>query len=184
MRGVAAVLATMCIIRATAEPFFWGAATSAFQVEGCSELTCGKGPSIWDTFSSIPGKIADGDSASVGDDSYHQFEQDVSALVAMGLNAYRFSVSWPRIFPNGSGTVNQAGVTYYNSLIDSLVDNGIEPCVTLYHWDLPQALEDQYSGWLDGSGTVKQYFIEFARYCFSQFGDRVKKWITFNEVCV
>ncbi|KAH9328276.1 hypothetical protein KI387_000384, partial [Taxus chinensis] len=142
----------------------------------------GKGPSIWDTFSRIPGKIANGQNADVAVDQYHRYKEDVQHLKYMGLDTYRFSISWPRIFPKGSprhGGVNEEGVAYYNNLINELIKNGIEPFVTLYHWDLPQALEDEYGGFL--SSKVVEDFSLFAEKCFEEFGDRVKYWLTLNE---
>ena len=161
--------------------FFFGAATSAVQVEGCAEKSCaGKGPSIWDEFTKVPGRVAGNANASVADDSYHKFQQDLDMIDFMGLSAYRFSISWPRVFPEGRGRVNAAGVQYYNTLIDALVSRGVEPFVTLYHWDMPQTLEAEYGGWL-GAEAVRD-FRDYASFCFKTFGDRVKKWITINEV--
>ena len=165
------------------EPFYFGAATSAAQVEGCAKQSCaGKGPSIWDEFQKIPGRIAGNATMIVADNSYHQFSADLEMISYIGLNAYRFSISWPRIFPDGKGRVNLAGVDYYNHIIDSLLSRGVEPFVTLYHWDMPQALEDEYLGWLSPNGEVIKAFSDYAEFCFHTFGDRVKHWITINEV--
>ncbi len=159
--------------------FLWGAATAAYQVEGAA-LEDGRGACIWDTFVEIPGKIANGDTGKVAADSYHLYEEDVKLLRNMGLNSYRFSVSWSRILPDGTiGYVNEKGIQYYNNLIDELVKYDIEPLVTLYHWDLPQALEDKYEGWL--SSKVVDDFKAYSEICFAAFGDRVKKWVTLNE---
>ncbi|WVZ24142.1 hypothetical protein V8G54_002686 [Vigna mungo] len=148
--------------------FVFGTASSAFQYEGAVKED-GRGPSVWDTFSHTFGKILDFSNADVAVDQYHRYEEDVQLMKDMGMDAYRFSISWSRIFPNGSGQMNQAGVDHYNKLINALLAKGIEPYVTLYHWDLPQALED------------KKDFSTYAETCFQKFGDRVKHWITFNE---
>ncbi|KAM0987103.1 hypothetical protein ACFX19_011421 [Malus domestica] len=161
--------------------FVFGTASSAFQYEGAVKED-GRGPSIWDTFSHTFGKIADSSNADVAVDEYHHYKaslEDVQRMKDIGMDAYRFSISWTRIFPNGTGPINQAGVDYYNRLIDALLAKGIEPYVTLYHWDLPQALEDKYSGWLNPQ--VIKDFATYADACFQNFGDRVKHWITFNE---
>ncbi|KAE9613680.1 putative beta-glucosidase [Lupinus albus] len=158
--------------------FTFGTASSAFQYEGAVKAD-GRGPSVWDTFSHSFGKITDFSNADVAVDQYHRYENDIQLMKDLGVNAYRFSISWTRIFPNGSGEINQAGVDHYNNLINALLAKGIEPYVTLYHWDLPQALEDKYNGWL-GSEIIKD-FANYAETCFQKFGDRVKQWITFNE---
>ena len=159
--------------------FLWGAATAAYQIEGASELD-GRGPCIWDTFAAIPGKVANGDTGKIAADSYHKYKEDVKLLRDMGLNSYRFSISWSRILPDGTiAHVNQKGIEYYNNLINELIMYNIEPLVTLYHWDLPQALEDKYEGWL--SSKIVDDFQAYSDICFTTFGDRVKKWITLNE---
>lgn len=158
--------------------FVFGTASSAFQYEGAVKED-GRGPTVWDTFSHTFGKILDNSNADVAVDQYHRYPEDVQLMKDMGMDAYRFSIAWSRIFPNGTGQINQAGVDHYNKLIDALLAKGIEPYVTLYHWDLPQALDDKYKGWLD-----RQIINDFAMYaetCFQKFGDRVKHWITFNE---
>ncbi|KAL8137421.1 hypothetical protein V2J09_003422 [Rumex salicifolius] len=158
--------------------FVFGTASSAFQFEGSLEE--GKrGPSIWDTFTKHPGKIVDFSNANVAVDQYHRFKEDIQLMKDLGVDAYRFSISWSRIFPNGTGEPNPEGVAYYNSLIDALLQKGIKPYVTLYHWDLPQMLEDTYGGWL--SSQIIEDFERYASTCFEEFGDRVKDWITFNE---
>ncbi|KAK4780854.1 hypothetical protein SAY87_016960 [Trapa incisa] len=139
----------------------------------------GRGPTVWDTFSHAFGKVADFSNADVAVDQYHLFTEDIQLMKDMGMEAYRFSIAWSRIFPNGSGEINQAGVDHYNKLIDALLAKGIEPYVTLYHWDLPQALEDEYTGWL--SPQIVKDYATYAETCFQKFGDRVKHWITFNE---
>ncbi len=158
--------------------FVWGAATSAFQIEG-GAASNGKGPSIWDAFCTIPGKVADGDHGTIAIDHYHRFKEDIALMKSQGLKAYRFSISWPRVIPDGKGKINEAGVQFYSDLIDELLANGIEPWVTLYHWDLPLALQLENDGWL--SPDIAEYFEGYARLCFERFGDRVKNWITLNE---
>ncbi|KAH9322570.1 hypothetical protein KI387_017209, partial [Taxus chinensis] len=140
----------------------------------------GRGPSIWDTFShQLNGRVIDFSNADIAVDQYHRYNEDVQLMADMGMDAYRFSISWSRIFPTGSGEINQAGVDHYNKLIDALLEKGIEPYLTLYHWDLPQALEDTYNGWLQPQ--IVSDYVRFAETCFEKFGDRVKNWITFNE---
>ncbi|CAI0463067.1 unnamed protein product [Linum tenue] len=158
--------------------FVFGTASSAFQYEGAVKAD-GRGPSIWDTYSHTFGKIIDFSNADVAVDQYHRFNEDIQLMKGMGVDAYRFSISWTRIFPNGTGQINEAGVEHYNKVIDALLGNGIQPYVTLYHWDLPQALHDKYTGWLDRQ--IIQDFTAYAETCFQKFGDRVKHWITFNE---
>ncbi len=158
--------------------FIWGSATSSYQIEGGADLD-GKGPSIWDAFCSIPGKVFQNQNGSVACDHYHRFEEDVKLMQEMGIKAYRFSISWPRIMPTGRDTVNQAGVAFYSRLIDKLLEAGIEPWVTLYHWDLPLALQLEENGWL--GPELPRLFAEYADICFRHFGDRVKNWITLNE---
>ncbi|KAJ4753102.1 beta glucosidase 12 [Rhynchospora pubera] len=161
--------------------FLFGTASSAYQYEGAAREG-GRGPSIWDTFTHLhPEKIANGSNGDVAIDSYHRYKEDVAIMNDMGLNSYRFSISWPRILPGGniSGGVNKEGIKYYNNLINELILNGIQPFVTLFHWDSPQALEDLYGGFL--SSRVVEDFRDYAEVCFQEFGDRVKNWITFNE---
>jgi len=160
------------------EFFIWGSATSAYQIEG-AVATDGRAPSIWDTFSEQPGKIANEDTGMVACEHYMRFREDVKLMKDLGLMAYRFSISWSRLLPTGRGVVNPMGVAFYSDLIDELLTNNIMPVVTLYHWDLPQCLEDEYGGWL-GRMAV-QDFAHYASVCFASFGDRVKCWITFNE---
>jgi beta-galactosidase len=158
--------------------FVWGTATSSYQIEGATTED-GRGVSIWDTYCEEPGKISDASSGAVACDHYHRIEDDIKMMKSLGIRAYRFSVAWPRIYPNGTGTVNAKGIDFYNQIIDLLLDNDIEPWITLYHWDLPQALEDRYGGWL--SRDIVEDFGQYARTCFQAFGDRVKNWITLNE---
>jgi beta-glucosidase len=157
--------------------FVWGVATSAFQIEGAHD-TQGRGPSIWDTYAEQPGRIEDGTTAQVACDHYHRYAQDVALMQSIGVGAYRFSVAWPRIFPTGRGAVNIAGLDFYDRLVDTLLSAGIEPWVTLYHWDLPQPLEDE-GGWTNRS-TVDA-FVDLADAVSARLGDRVGNWITHNE---
>ncbi|KAF8041057.1 hypothetical protein BT93_B3086 [Corymbia citriodora subsp. variegata] len=172
--------------------FLFGTASSAYQYEGAAKVD-GRGPSIWDTFThKYPEKIADGSNGDVAIDQYHKYKEDVGIMKEMGLDAYRLSISWPRILPNfkffatlmiSEGTVeggiSKAGIAYYNRLIDELLAHGIKPFITIFHWDLPQPLEDEYGGFL--SSKIVDHFQDFADVCFKEFGDRVKHWITVNE---
>ncbi|NXT75155.1 LPH hydrolase, partial [Zapornia atra] len=158
--------------------FTWGVSSSAYQIEGGWDAD-GKGPSIWDNFTHIPGNIKNNDTGDIACDSYNKVEEDIYLLRALGVKNYRFSLSWSRIFPTGrNNSINSHGVDYYNRLIDGLVANSIMPIVTLYHWDLPQALQD-IGGW--ESSALIDLFDSFADFCFKTFGDRVRFWITFNE---
>ena len=160
--------------------FLWGAATAAYQVEGGHDAD-GKGPSIWDIYSHLPGTTFEGTTGDVAVDHYHRFREDVALMAEMGLPSYRFSISWPRLLPAGRGEVNEAGVQFYSDLIDELLAHNIEPMITLYHWDLPQALQDE-GGW--EARTTAEAFAEYARLCYARFGSRVKLWATFNETIV
>ncbi|ODN04812.1 Lactase-phlorizin hydrolase [Orchesella cincta] len=164
------------------EDFEWGFATASYQIEGGWDAD-GKGENIWDEFTHrIPSPIKDNSTGDVACDSYHNYMQDVELLKNTGVNFYRFSLSWSRILPDGTNrTINQRGIDYYNKLINALIANGIEPMVTLYHWDLPQTLQ-AVGGW--PNETVIHHFEGYARIAYSYFGDRVKKWITFNEAFV
>ena len=157
--------------------FTWGAATAAYQIEGAANAD-GRGVSIWDTFSRVPGKVSRGDTGDVACDSYHRYPEDVALMASLGLQAYRFSISWPRVQPGGSGQVNQKGLDYYRALLDELASNGIDAAVTLYHWDLPQELQDR-GGWAVRSTAER--FAEYACIMAEQLGDRVSRWITLNE---
>jgi beta-glucosidase len=157
--------------------FAWGAATAAYQIEGAAD-TDGKGPSIWDTFSHTPGKVRGGDSGDIACDSYHRYREDVALVAGLGLTSYRFSISWPRVQPGGRGPANQRGLDYYRALLDELAGHGIEATVTLYHWDLPQELQDE-GGWAV-RGTAER-FAEYAAIAAEALGDRVGRWITINE---
>ena len=160
--------------------FVWGAATAAYQIEG-AVAEDGRTPSIWDTFSHTPGKVRDGDTGDVADDHYHRFRSDVALMAELGLKAYRFSVAWPRITPHVTaesiGPVNDAGLAFYSALVDELLAAGIAPTVTLYHWDLPQALEDA-GGWR--VRDTAERFAEYAEIAQRHLGDRVHRWITLN----
>ena len=157
--------------------FAWGTATSAYQIEGASDAD-GKGPSIWDRFCAEPGRIADGSDARIACDHYHRYRDDVDIMASLGLSSYRFSLSWPRIVPDGDGAVNPAGLDFYDRLVDALLARGIRPFVTLFHWDLPAALQDR-GGWLR-RGTVDA-FVRYAEIAARRLGDRVADWITHNE---
>ena len=157
--------------------FVWGAATSAYQIEGAWDQD-GKGESIWDRFSHTPGNIANGDTGDVACDHYHRWQDDIQLMKAIGLKAYRFSISWPRLLPEGDGHINSPGIDFYSRLVDELLEAGIEPFVTLYHWDLPQALQDA-GGWPER--CTAEAFVEYAGLISRELGDRVKHWVTFNE---
>jgi beta-glucosidase len=156
--------------------FLWGVSTSAYQIEGAVHAD-GRGASVWDTFSAIPGRIVDGTTGAVATDSYHRYADDVALMRELGVGAYRFSVAWPRIQPDGTGPANAAGLDYYERLVDSLLDAGIAPVATLFHWDLPQALQDR-GGWL--ARETAHRFGEYAALVAGRLGDRVRMWITRN----
>jgi beta-glucosidase len=157
--------------------FLWGAASAAYQVEG-SPSADGKGVSIWDTFAHAPGKVHHGDTGDVACDSYRRYPEDIALLERLRVGSYRFSLSWPRIQPDGTGAGNAKGLDYYKRLADGLLEKGIEPSVTLYHWDMPQALQDE-GGW--ANRDIAERFAEFAGIAAEALGDRVKRWITINE---
>ena len=158
--------------------FLWGSATASYQIEGAA-FEDGKGESIWDRFSHTPGKVDNGDTGDVACDHYHRYLEDVEIMRTLGLHAYRFSISWPRILPQGDGAVNQAGLDFYDRLVDALLAAGITPMATLYHWDLPQALQDRQGGW--ASRAIVQQFAHYADVVSRHLGDRVKHWVTLNE---
>ena len=160
------------------ERFLFGAATAAYQVEGAAS-TDGRGPSIWDAFCEIPGRVTNGDTGRTACDHYHRYREDVDLMRTLGLGAYRFSVSWPRVMPTGRTVANEAGLDFYDRLVDALNDAGIEPMVTLYHWDLPAALQDALGGW--ASDELPAIFADYAELVFRRLGDRVRSWITINE---
>jgi beta-glucosidase/6-phospho-beta-glucosidase/beta-galactosidase len=160
------------------EGFLWGTATSSYQIEGGWDAD-GKGEQIWDRWTHQGGRVRNNDTGDIACDSYNRYEEDIRIMSNMGVDFYRFSLSWARILPDGTiGTINEPGIDYYNRLIDGLLAAGIEPMVTLYHWDLPQALQE-HGGWENVS--IVQHFNDFAALCFERFGDRVKLWLTFNE---
>lgn len=157
--------------------FLWGTATSSYQIDGAWDAD-GKGESIWDRFSHTPGNIENNDTGDVANDHYHRWPEDIQIMKDLGLKAYRFSISWPRILPAGRGQINQAGLDFYSRLVDGLLAANIEPFATLYHWDLPQALQDE-GGWPVRS--TAEAFVEYADVVSRLLGDRVKQWITHNE---
>lgn len=157
--------------------FVWGVATSAYQIEGAA-VQDGRAPSIWDLYSKEPGKVFEGHNGDRACDHYHRYEEDVILMEKLGVKAYRFSVSWSRVLPQGTGMVNEKGLWFYEELVDSLLAHGITPYLTLYHWDLPYALY-QRGGWL--SPESPHWFAEYASLLGRRFGDRVKHYMTFNE---
>ncbi len=157
--------------------FLWGSATSSFQIEGATNED-GRGESIWDRFCQRPGAIADNTNGTVACDHYHRYKEDVQMLSTLGLQAYRFSIAWPRIIPSGRGAVNEKGLDFYERLVDELLNAGIAPYATLYHWDLPQILEDN-NGWVNRDTAYA--FADYAQTVVARLGDRVKSWATLNE---
>jgi beta-glucosidase len=167
----------MSVTASFPDGFTWGAATSAYQIDGAWDEDA-KGESIWDRFCHTPGRIANGDTGDVACDHYHRWREDVGLMKELGLQAYRFSISWPRLLPEGRGRVNPMGLDFYSMLVDALLEAAIEPFVTLYHWDLPQALQDR-GGW--PARLTAEAFVEYADLVTHTLGDRVKHWITLNE---
>jgi len=159
------------------DEFVVGTATASYQIEGATRED-GRGESIWDTFARVPGAIADGSTGDVADDHYHRSAEDVALMGDLGFDAYRFSIAWPRIQPDGTGSPNRAGVDFYRRLAESLLQRGVTPWATLYHWDLPQALEDR-GGWLERDTALR--FADYAAHVADQLGDLVSDWITLNE---
>lgn len=160
--------------------FFFGAASASYQVEGAWDID-GKGVSNWDIFSKNEGTTFEGTNGDLAVDHYHRYKEDVKLMAEIGLESYRFSISWPRIIPDGDGEVNQKGLDFYNNLIDECLKYGIVPFVTLYHWDMPQKLEER-GGWTNKK--TADAFVKYANVCFKAFGDKVKHWVTFNETVV
>src|SRR6266576_2768858 len=158
--------------------FLWGTATSAYQIEGSVDED-GRGRSIWDIFSHTPGKIGDASNADRANDHYHRYKEDVGLIKQLGVKAYRFSIAWPRVFPEGTGAANPRGLDFYDRLLDELLKNGIEPFATLYHWDLPQALQERVGGWQ--SSDTSKAFADYAGYVAGRLTDRVKNIFTVNE---
>ncbi len=159
------------------DDFAWGVSTAAFQTEGAVDAD-GKGSSVWDIFTAKKGKILNGDNALITCDFYNRYREDIDIIKSLNIPNFRFSISWPRILPNGTGKVNQAGIDHYNKVIDYCVEQGIEPWLTLYHWDLPQALEDK-GGWINRE--IVNWFSEYVAICAEAFGGRVKNWMVMNE---
>ena len=159
------------------DEFVFGSATAAYQIEGAVDED-GRGISIWDTFSRTPGAVQNGDTGDVADDHYHRLDADLDLIASLGLDAYRFSIAWPRIQPTGRGPANPAGLAFYERLVDGLIQRGITPVATLYHWDLPQALEDE-GGWRNRETSYA--FADYARIVGQVFGDRITTWTTLNE---
>jgi beta-glucosidase len=174
--GYSPPTAARCAITFPAN-FLWGCSTSAHQIEG-SPLADGAAPSIWQRFAHTPGLVRDGDTGDVACDHYRRYPEDVALMGALGLKAYRFSISWSRILPQGTGQLNPAGLGFYERLTDALLEHGIEPLVTLYHWDLPAALQDR-GGWLNPDAA--HWFADYASAVFRRLDDRVKLWATLNE---
>jgi len=161
--------------------FVWGCATAAYQIEG-AVAEDGRKPSVWDTWSHTPRKTANGDTGDRATDAYHLYRQDVRLLKDLGVKAYRFSVAWPRVFPDGTGSPNEKGIAYYERVVDGLLANGIEPWATLFHWDLPQALESRWGGWQ--SRETSKAFAEYAAFVSKRLSGRVRHFFTINEfVC-
>ncbi len=160
--------------------FTWGVATASYQVEGAVRED-GRGPSVWDTFCAEPGRVKDGDTGEVACDQYHRWPEDVALMADLGVDAYRFSVAWPRVQPTGSGAVNEAGLAYYDRLVDGLLEAGVRPVPTLFHWDTPQALEDA-GGWLSRDTALR--FADYAGVVGERLADRVTMWATINEPVV
>lgn len=161
------------------EDFVWGAATAAYQIEG-AVVEGGRRPSVWDTFSATPGRILNGDTGAIACDHYHRFKDDIRLMADLGIRHYRFSVAWPRILPEGRGAVNPAGIDFYQRLVDTLLEHGITPYATLFHWDSPQALEDLYGSWR--SREMAQDFADYAAVVSRYLGDRITHWMTLNEI--
>jgi len=157
--------------------FVWGTATAAYQIEGAAQMD-GRGPSVWDVFSHTEGKTINGDNGDVACDHYHRYKDDVALMQSIGVNAYRFSISWSRILPEGTGRINQAGLDFYSRLVDELLENNIQPYATAFHWDLPQVLQEK-GGWSNRDTAF--YFAEYAGVISRCLGDRIKGWITHNE---
>lgn len=165
-------------LNAFPDGFLWGSASAAYQVEGAASEE-GKGESVWDRFVKIPGKTFKGTTGEVAVDHYHRYKEDVALMAEQGLKAYRFSVAWSRVIPDGDGEINEKGLAFYDKLIDELIENGIEPVLTLYHWDIPQALQDKYGGW--ENRQVIEDFTRYAELLFERYNNKVKYWVSLNE---
>jgi beta-glucosidase len=162
------------------DDFKWGVSTAAFQIEGACDAD-GKGESIWDAFTAKKGKIRNSDTADIACDFYNNYKADIDLVKQLNIPNFRFSISWPRILPTGTDNINQAGIDYYNQVIDYCIAQGIEPWVTIYHWDLPQALEVK-GGWTNRN--IIEWFTSYTAICAQHFGDRVKHWMIMNEPSV
>lgn len=160
--------------------FVWGVSTSSYQIEGATDVD-GRGPSVWDTYCKVPGHIANGDTGDLACDHYHRYAEDITLMRKLRVQAYRFSVAWPRVLPKGRGAANEAGLAFYDRLIDGLLEAGVEPWLCLYHWDLPQALQDE-GGWL--SRDIVGWYGDYATLIARRYGDRVRRFATFNEPSV
>lgn len=160
------------------QDFVWGTATASYQIEGAAAVD-GRGESIWDRFSRMPGRVVNGDTGDVACDHYHRYAEDVAIMKELGVDSYRFSIAWPRVFPDGKGKPNPKGLDFYKRLLDELDKHAIRPAVTLYHWDLPAALQDQYGGWV--CRDVALYFRDYAAYVLEELGERFHQVITINE---
>ncbi len=172
----------MSLLKEFPQDFVWGTATASYQIEGGAQEG-GRGDSIWDTFCRIPGKVANGENGDIACDHYHRYPEDIRLMAELGVCSYRFSISWSRIMPDGTeNSINQAGIDFYNRVIDLCLENNIEPWVTLYHWDLPEHLHQAEGGWLERD--IVDRFRDYSEVCFKAFGDRVKRWITINEAWV
>jgi len=174
----ASSLASRGTSRSFPKDFLWGAGTSSYQVEGAVR-EAGRGPSIWDTFSHTPGNTHDGDTGDIADDFFHRYKEDIKTMMELGIKTFRFSIAWPRVFPNGRGTPNPQGMDFYSRMVDALLEAGIQPFCTLYHWDLPQALQDK-GGW-ENRDTAKA-FADYAGYAAGKLSDKVKYFMTMNEM--
>jgi beta-glucosidase len=161
------------------DDFIWGAATAAYQIEGAVKAE-GRQPSVWDTFSATPGRVLNGDTGAIACDHYHRYREDIQLMAELGIKHYRFSLSWCRVVPDGRGAVNEAGVDFYRRLVDCLLEYGITPHATLFHWDSPQALEDLYGSWR--SREIAHDFADYVTAIVSRLGDRVTNWMTLNEI--
>ena len=159
--------------------FMWGVATASYQIEG-AVTEGGRKPSVWDRFSQTPGRVLNGETGDLACDHYHRYETDIQLMVELGIKHYRFSISWPRIIPDGRGTINQGGIDFYQRLVDTLLNNGITPHATLFHWDSPQALEDLYGSWR--SREIAHDFADYVGVVVNQLGDRITSWMTLNEI--
>lgn len=160
------------------DDFLWGSASAAYQVEGAWDKD-GKGESVWDVYTRQPGTTFKNTNGNIAVDHYNRYKEDVALMAEMGLKAYRFSIAWTRIYPNGRNEVNEEGLKFYENLIDELIANNIQPIITLYHWDLPQHLQDLYGGW-----ESREIIHDFNEYCvtlFKRFGNKVKHWVSLNE---